>query len=164
MEYKNLFSFNVKWNYKTISMFLFLLVLPNLLGVINLPTMFGFKIHFFQIAVFIAALLYGPMGGMMSGLIGSFYSALIMSNPYILVGNAILGLFVGLFFRYGLNVVISVLLAYLVQLPWLIVTDYYFVGLSVVFIRGLVIALFVSNMIWAVVAHYSLKPIRKSLE
>ena len=94
----------------------------------------------------------------------SFYSALIMSNPYILVGNAILGLFVGLFFRYGLNVVISVLLAYLVQLPWLIVTDYYFVGLSVVFIRGLVIALFVSNMIWAVVAHYSLKPIRKSLE
>lgn len=163
MEYLNKLSFDVEWNYKTIALFIFLLGLPNLLGAINIGTIWGFKIHFFQVAVFIAALIYGPTGGMLSGFIGSAYSALLMHNPYIAVGNAILGFFVGFFVRYKMHTIIAVLLAYIIQLPWLVLTDYFLVNLPMGFIWRLVIALLISNIIWAAVAHYTAKPIKKSL-
>ncbi|MDP7180061.1 MAG: hypothetical protein QF824_02235 [Candidatus Woesearchaeota archaeon] len=164
MEFKNIFSFDIKWNFKTISAFLFLLILPNLLGVVNFSTPFGFQIHSFQVAVFLAALIYGPSGGFLSGFVGSFYSALLTGNPYIIVGNAILGFFVGLFARYGFNVALSVLLAYMIQLPWLLITDFYLVHLPVPFLQGLIIALLVSNMVWAIVASVAIKPVKKLLE
>ncbi len=164
MEYKNIFSFDVKWNYKTIALFLFLLALPNLLGMVNISTGVGFKIHFFQAAIFIAALIYGPMGGLASGLVGSAYSAVIVHNPYIIVGNVILGFFVGLFAKYGIKTVFAVWLAFLIQLPWLVITDYYLVSLPMAFIISLIIALAVSNTIWAIVAHYAVKPIKHTLE
>jgi len=163
MEYSEKFSFNVEWNYKTMALFLFLMILPNLLGLINLSTVWGFKIHFFQIAVFIAALIYGPKGGLLSGLVGSLYPAFIMSNPYIVIGNAILGFFVGLFVRYNLNTIIAVMLAYCIQLPWLIITDYYLVNLPISLILRLILALAISNLVWAIVANYTVKPIKESL-
>src|SRR3989338_298963 len=159
MEYKNVFSFDIKWNYKTTSMFLFLLVLPNFLGMVNLPTSFGFQIHFFQVAVFLAALIYGPSGGLLSGIIGSVYPAIIMHNPYIVGGNAILGFFAGLFARYGIKTLFAVWLAFLIQLPWLVITDYYLVHLPVKFITALVVALAVSNTMWAIAALYASKQI-----
>jgi len=155
------FAFDVEWNHKTIALFVLLLGLPNLLGMINLSTTLGFKLHFFQAAIFIAAIIYGPKGGFLSGLFGSAYSAIVMHNPYIVIGNALLGFFVGLFVRYGMHTVIAVLLAFVVQLPWLIITDYYLVHLGAQFITGLVIALVISNTIWAIVAHYSVKGIKK---
>lgn len=157
MQYKNLFSFNMKWNFKTISLFIFLLLLPNFLGMLNLSTGIGFKIHFFQYAIFLAAILYGPYGGLLSGLVGSTYSAVIMHNPYLAIGNAIFGFFTGLFIRYGFKIIIAVLLAYAIQLPWLIITDYYFVHLPVTLIIPLVIALLISNTIWAIAAYYTAK-------
>jgi len=163
MEYANKLSFDVEWNYKTIGLFIFLLALPNLLGAINIGTIWGFKLHFFQIAVFIAALVYGPTGGMLSGLVGSVYSAVVMHNPYIAVGNAILGFFAGFFVRYKMHTIIAVMLAYAIQLPWLVLTDYYLVNLPFGFIWKLVIALLISNIIWATAAHYTAKPIKKSL-
>ena len=111
-----------------------------------------FKIHFFQLAVFLAAMAYGPWAGLLSGLVGSTYSAVIMHNPYIAVGNAILGFFVGYFYKKKFSIWNSVAIAFLIQLPWLILTDYYLVGLSSIFITNLVIALIVSNMIWATIA------------
>ena len=89
MMFKDIFD--VKWNYKTISLLLFLVFVPNLLGMINISTPFGFKLHFFQLAVIIAAMVYGPMGGLLSGMFGSVYSAMMMNNPYIVVGNVIPG-------------------------------------------------------------------------
>lgn len=163
MKYKNIYSFNVNWNYKTTSFFIFLLVLPNLLGLINLSTPFGFKIHFFQLAIFLAALTYGPKGGLLSGLVGSIYSAMLMSNPYLIVGNAILGFFVGLFARVGLNILFSVWLAFLMQLPWLIITDYFFVHLPINIILTLIITLFISNTIWAIITKYTVKPLKNAL-
>ena len=163
MEYKNIFSFDVEWNYKTIALFLFLIGLPNLFGIVNITTPLGFKIHFFQAAIFLAALIYGPMGGLAAGLVGSAYSAAVMANPYIIVGNVLLGFFVGLFARYGVKTVFAVWLAFLIQLPWLVLTDYYLVHLPMAFIISLVIALAVSNTVWAVVAHYAAKPIRHAL-
>ena len=143
------FRFNVDWNYRTIGLFLVLLALPNLLGMINISTPFGFTIHFFQLAIFLAAAIYGPSGGLLSGAIGSAYSAIAMSNPYIAVGNAILGFFAGLFMRYGLNLVLAVALAFTIQLPWLILTDYFLVGMPLQTIGLLVLALAVSNTVWA---------------
>jgi uncharacterized membrane protein len=163
METKNLYSFQVEWNYKQIGMFALLLLIPNFLSLINFSTPFGFKIHFFQIAIFTAAFIYGPVAGMMSGLFGSFVSAVTMHNPYIVVGNMILGFFVGLFARHGFDVIIAVMLGFLIQLPWLVITDYYLVHLPVGFIASLVAALTISNLIWAIVAKYATKPIQKLL-
>jgi len=145
-------SYDTKWDYKNISLLLALILLPNLLGMINLPTPWGFKIHFFQIAVFIAAITYGPKAGFLSGMIGSMYSAFTMSNPYIMIGNAILGLFTGYFAKKGVNTVLAVLLAFIIQLPWLILTDYYLVGLPIGLIASIIVSLTISNITWAVIA------------
>jgi hypothetical protein len=63
IEYKNKFAFD----FRNISLFIFLALLPNLLGLINLPSVYGFKIHFFQLGVFIATLVYGTSGGFAAG-------------------------------------------------------------------------------------------------
>lgn len=161
MQYRNIFD--VEWNHKSLGLFIFLIALPNLLGMVNLSTPLGFKVHFFQLGIFLAAIIYGPWGGMLSGLFGSVYSALIMGNPYIVGGNAMLGFFAGLFVKYGFNTVISVLLAFLIQLPWLILTDFYLMRLPLNFIFMLVIALAASNFIWALAAHYIAAPLKNSL-
>jgi uncharacterized membrane protein len=163
MDFADRFKFGVEWNYKTVTLFAVLLFLPNLLGMINVGTAIGFKIHFFQIAIFIAALIYGPFGGLLSGLIGSFYSAIIMNNPYIIIGNMILGFFAGYFCRKRFNTIVAVLLAFCIQLPWIVLTDFYLVGLSMPFIYSLILALLVSNILWAFIAHHSYKPIKNSL-
>jgi len=161
---KNVFSWDVGWNFKSVSLFLFLLALPNLLSVINISTPWGFKIHFFQLAIFIAAAIYGPRGGLLSGLLGSLYSGILMNNPYLVVGNALLGFLVGFFVRYKIHTLIAVLSAFIIQLPWLILTDHYLVHLPVNFIVPLVIALLISNTLWAIIAHFSTKPIKSLIQ
>ncbi|MBI4634293.1 MAG: ECF transporter S component [Deltaproteobacteria bacterium] len=156
-------SFNVKWNYKTTGMLMALIVLPELLGVVNVSVASGFKLHFFQAGIFLAAAVYGPWGGLASGFAGSFLSAYVMGNPYLLIGNALLGFCTGLFLRKGFRTVPAVWLAYAIQLPWLIITDYYLVHLPAPFIRGLVIALFLSNTLWAAGVHYLVKPVKRFL-
>ena len=84
---------------------------------IDISTPWGFKIHYFQLAIFIAALVYGPRGGMLSGLVGSIYSAIAVGNTYIVASNAILGFFVGLFARRGIHTIPAVVLPYFIQLP-----------------------------------------------
>lgn len=159
MENFSILKNNIKWNYKTTSMLVFLLLLPNLLGQINLTTPYGFKIHFFQISIIAAALLFGPTGGLLSGLVGSLYVAFLQQNPYIIIGNALLGFFIGIFIRLKYSVIISVLLAYLVQLPWLFVSDYFLMGLPINFIFKLSLALLFSNFIWALVVNSVKKPL-----
>ena len=144
---------NVKWNWKNISLFVILLGLPNLLSLVNFPFA-GFMIHTFQVAIFLAAYLYGPQGGLFAGLFGSSFSAYAMANPFIIGGNAILGFFTGLFYRKGFHPVLSALMAFGIQIPWLIVTDYYLVHLSPKFITTLIIALLISNVIWSFIASH----------
>jgi len=158
--YQNIF--NLKLNYKSVSLLVFLVVLPNILSIFNVSTL-GFKIHFFQFAIFLAALIYGPMGGLLAGTLGSLYSATLMHNPYIIGGNALLGLYFGILLKYKVNVVIAVLIAFLIQLPYLIITDYYLMHLPIKFIFNLVIALVISNIIWAIAAKYVSKPIKNLL-
>jgi uncharacterized membrane protein len=161
MEYRDIFAFETKWNVKTISFFAFLTVLPNLFGLINISTPFGFKIHTFQVVIFLAAAIYGPIGGLVSGGFGSIYSAIIMNNPYIVVGNMILGLFAGIFFRKGFNLIIAALLAFAIQLPWLFFTDLYLVKMPIIVVSGLIVALFISHIVWAGLVQLIYKPVKK---
>ena len=163
MQYKNIFNFDIKITWKSISLFAFLAIFPNFLGMVNLPTVWGFKIHLFQYLVFLAAMLYGPFGGLISGAFGSVFTATALHNPYILIGNMILGFFVGFFFRLKWNIVLAVLVAYLIQLPWLYFTDVYLAGMPIKVVYGVMVALLISNLVWAFGAKYSYKHIRKAI-
>ncbi|MBU0757368.1 MAG: hypothetical protein KKF44_04830 [Nanoarchaeota archaeon] len=162
-DYRQMFSFDAEWNFKTVSLFIFLLIVPNILGMLNISTPFGFKLHFFQLGIFMAAMIYGPMGGLLTGIIGSAYSAILMSNPYILLFNAVLGFFAGVFYRKNISAVISVLLAFMIELPILMTIDYYIVGMPMKVMLMLVFALFVSNVIWAIIADKAAKPMKNSI-
>ena len=153
----------VRWNEKTIGVLIGLALIPNLLGMINLATPWGFKIHVFQAAIFLAALLLGRWAGLIAGLGGSIYVAAALSNPFILFGNALLGFFTGHFTEKGFRPVVAVMLAFAIQLPWLVVTDYLFIGLSWSFIGALVLSLAVSNLVWAVAAAWAAGPLRRLL-
>ncbi len=153
----------VRWNEKTIGALIILSLLPNLLGMINLATPWGFNIHVFQAAIFLAALLFGRWAGLIAGAGGSLYVAAAMSNPFILVGNAFLGFFTGYFTERGFGPVVAVLLAFAIQIPWLAVTDHFLMGLPWSFIGALVLSLAVSNLIWAVAAAWAAGPLRRFL-
>lgn len=159
MEYRNIFKLNI--DIDTGLRLVLLALLPNLLSMINLPTIFGFKIHSFQFVVFIAAAIYGPIGGAISGSIGSIFSAVVMNNPYIIIGNLILGFMVGFFMRFGFGMIKAVIAAFVVQLPWLYLTDIYLIGMSSTVVYRLIIALLISNMVWAILAKFTTTQIKQ---
>jgi len=159
MEYKQIFNFDIKLTWKSISLLAFLAIFPNFLGMINLPTAWGFKIHLFQYLVFLAAIIYGPTGGLISGAFGSVFTVITMNNPYILIGNMMLGFFVGFFVRLKWDIILAVLTAYLIQMPWLYYSDVYLAGMPVKVVYGVIIALLISDLLWGFFAKLSYKKI-----
>jgi uncharacterized membrane protein len=153
----------IRWSEKAIGTLIVLALLPNLLGMLNLSTSWGFKLHFFQAAIFLASFLLGRWGGLIAGVGGSLSVAAAMGNPYILFGNALLGFFSGYFSERGSKPVMAVLLAFLIQLPWLIATDYLIMGLSAPVIGILIASLAVSNALWAFAAAWAVPPLRRFL-
>ncbi len=153
-------NFNINWNIKTISLLSFLAIFPNILGLFHI-TILNTRIHFFQYLIFLAAAIYGPVGGMISGGLGSVWTAVLLNNPYIIIGNMILGGLFGIFIRLKWNVFSAVLAAYFIQLPWLWITDIYLANMPIGVVKGVVVALLLSNMLWAVVAKSSSKYIKK---
>ena len=136
---------------RNLLLFLVLLALPNLLGVINIPTPWGNKFHFFQAGIILASLVFGPLGGAAAGATGSVYSALALGNPYIVLGNIILGFFTGLFLRRRIPLVPTVLTAFVIQVVWLWPSDVYFQGMPVPAVNSIVVGLLLSNAVWALV-------------
>lgn len=150
--------------YRTMALALGLLVvIPFALSVINIQIANTWKIHFFQAAVFLAALRFGVAGGVAAGVSGSLFTAVTLGNPYLIVGNIILGGMTGIIFRKTQRLIPAVLLAYCCQLPWLIVSSYFFVGLPAPFIAGLVAILLLSNMLWASLITLCMKPLERYL-
>jgi len=92
-------------------------VLPFALSLINVTFAESWKIHFFPAAIILAAVIFGPVGGIIAGVTGSVYTALFLVIPYIFAGNAIFGLLIAVFYRKTGKIVLSVLLAYLCELP-----------------------------------------------
>jgi hypothetical protein len=88
---------------------------------------------------------------------------MLLGNPYLIAGNALFGLLTGIFYNKTNKIILSVLLAFLCEVPWLILTDYYLVHLSAEFIIKLIIVLFLANVLWAALIHLINKPLRKFL-
>jgi len=101
--------------------------LANVLSVppLAVPITFsGFEssVHFFQLAIFLAAILANPWAGIVAGAVGSLYMS-VTKIPFIVGGIAILGGSAGLFAK-RVRPVFAGLLAFLVQAPYTLVTDY----------------------------------------
>ncbi len=116
----------------------FVAIMAALANVMALPPLaiplplgpFTSSIHFFQLAVFLAAILAGPWAGLLSGAVGSLTMS-ALRVPFIVGGIAILGACTGVFAR-RFRPVTGGVLAFLVQLPYTFATDYlwftYFIG------------------------------------
>lgn len=152
---------NVKLYRKAASILFLLVLLPCLLSLVNITFAESWKIHFFPAAIILAAVVFGPTGGIIAGISGSLYTALFLGNPYIIMGNALFGMLAAVFYKKTGKLVPSVLLAYMCELPWLILTDYYLVHLPADFITKLAVVLLLGNILWATLIQLSLKPIRK---
>jgi uncharacterized membrane protein len=108
--------------------------LANVLGFFMIPIGLA-SIHLMQLPIILTGLSLGSWAGGLVGFAGAVVMAYRLSppNPYILLGNAILGFFTGLFYsrlkevggRPIIPQLISVLAAYIVQAPYVYVTDIY---------------------------------------
>lgn len=112
---------------RTIAFTALMAALANILSVpplaipLALPG-FTSSVHFFQLGVFLCGLLAGPWAGLVSGAVGSLYMGLTRI-PFIIGGIAILGLSTGLLAK-KMRPVFACLLAWLIQAPYVLVTDY----------------------------------------
>lgn len=143
--------------------FTLLIVSPFILSMLNMTFAGMWKIHFFPAAIILAALVFGAAGGLVAGVAGSLYSAVLLGNPYLIAGNALFGFMTGVFYRKTNNIILSVLLAFLCELPWLVITDYYFMNLSAQFIMRLTVVLFLADILWAVLVRLFNNPLRRCL-
>jgi thiamine transporter ThiT len=83
---------------------------------------FSSTVHFFQLAIFLCGILAGPWAGLLGGAVGGLYMS-ATKIPFIVGGIAILGGSAGLFAK-KVRPVFAGLLAWLVQAPYTLVTDY----------------------------------------
>ena len=162
MNYQNLFRFEI--NFKAIAVLVLLAILPNILGMANLNTVFGFNLHSFQYMVFVAGAIYGPIGGAIAGGFGSLFSAVAMGNPYIVIGNIILGTTAAIMMKKGIGIIPAAMTGFAVQIPWIWVTDVYFMKMPANIVAMLIVALLFSNLIWAIAAKFTFKKIAKAIE
>jgi riboflavin transporter FmnP len=79
-------------------------------------------VHFSQLPIFLAGILTGPAGGLITGAIGGLYMG-FTKIPFIIGGLAILGLATG-FFGKRVRPLYAGILAWLVQAPYVVATDY----------------------------------------
>lgn len=86
---------------------------------------FTSKIHFTQLPIFISGVLGGPWAGLLTGAIGGIYMSFSVGIPFIIGGLGLLGFSTGIFAqRIKLRPVISSILAWGVQAPYVFITDY----------------------------------------
>lgn len=116
----------------------FLVILAVALAYFALPFA-GLRIHFFQLAIVLSALLFGPFAGFVTGFFAAIPSALALNNYWLLLGNGIFGLCVA-FYSKRLAVPLAVVAAFLTQLPYIIVTDLY-VGMPMAMLQSVVLLL-----------------------
>jgi len=110
------------------------------------------RIHFFQAGIFTTAFLFGPLAGaLVGGLTSSYVALAIMHNPWIIGGNALLGFFSAYFYTKN-HPVKAALLAYAIQLPYLIFTDIFLAHMPVYTVSGIVLILFFENLICGLIA------------
>ena len=108
----------------------FTAVMAALANVLSLPLFaiplqignFASSVHFFQVAIFLCGFMAGPWAGLLGGAVGGLYMS-VTRIPFVLGGIAILGGSAGLFAKKFRPVSAGVL-AWVVQAPYVLVTDY----------------------------------------
>jgi len=135
----------------------------NVLGFFTIPIGIT-EIHLMQLPIILTGLALGPVTGGLVGFIGAAVMAFRLrpTNLYILPGNAILGFFTGLFYlglkkmrgRPVIPQVISVLGAYVVQFPYVYVTDVYLMSMpSPIVLTVILPKLLLEDIISVLLAH-----------
>jgi uncharacterized membrane protein len=110
------------------------------LSFLTVPFLFGTGIHFFQAGILLAGVVGGPLSGLIVGSVGGVYIATVRSDPTIVVGNGLLGLFAGVFSRKFRPLYAGVAAWVLVQAPWIYFVDtfvFHIPGVAVQTILGL---------------------------
>jgi uncharacterized membrane protein len=154
----------------------FVAVMAALANVMSIPPLaisiplgpFTASIHFFQLAIFLCAILAGPWAGLFSGAVGSLYMS-ITRIPFIIGGIAILGACTGLFAK-KFRPVTACLLAWVVQAPYIFVTDYvwftYFLGnapaVALSILTPIMVTLGLEAVVCAVLADVIVHYVRKA--
>ena len=84
----------------------------------------GFEsaIHFSQLPTFICGILAGPVYGLITGAVGGLFMS-YTKIPFIIAGLSILGFVTG-FFAKKIRPAFSGILAWCVQAPYVVVSDY----------------------------------------
>jgi len=138
---------------KNAAVLLFLATLPNFFSWFVFPTPFGTNFHFFQITIFLAAALFGGFGGAVAGALGSVGVGLLLGNPYLSVGNAILGGVAGFLCKEKrIRLLFAALIAFAIQLPWLYYSDVFLMHLPVDAVAVIAASLLLSNAAMAFAA------------
>ena len=141
----------------------FVALMAALANVMSLPPLaiplplgpFTSSIHFFQLAIFLCGILAGPRAGLLGGAVGGLYMSVSVTRiPFVVGGIAILGGSAGLFAK-KFRPAIAGSLAWLVQAPYVLVTDYVwftlFSGTSSAVALGLILPIMVTLTIEAIV-------------
>jgi hypothetical protein len=85
---------------------------------------FDSKLHFSQIPIFVSGLMSGSSYGAIAGAIGGLFMGLGLPGiPFIIVGLATLG-FTNGFFATKFRPAVAGVLAWCVQAPYVVITDY----------------------------------------
>ncbi|MEE8322730.1 MAG: ECF transporter S component [Candidatus Bathyarchaeia archaeon] len=153
----------MKISTKKIAFISIMCALANILGIFSIPLGLT-SIHLMQLPIILSGLVLGSWSGGITGFIGTILMAYTLSpsNPYILLGNAILGFFTGLIYSYLKKTkkrqiipqTLSVLAAYLIQLPYLYITDVYFMPIpSQIVLTVILPKLLLEDMISVLISH-----------
>ncbi len=153
----------MKISTKKIAFISIMCALANILGIFSIPLGLT-SIHLMQLPIILSGLVLGSWSGGITGFIGTILMAYTLSpsNPYILLGNAILGFFTGLFYSYLKKTkkrqiipqTLSVLAAYLIQLPYVYITDVYFMPIpSQVVLTVILPKLLLEDLISVLISH-----------
>lgn len=145
--------------------------LSNILALVAIP-LGVFSIHLIQLPIILSALAAGQYVGGLVGFVGTFVMAftLPVPNPYILLGNALLGFLTGLIYT-RLNDssltshvarVASVLVAFVIQTPYIWITDVYLMSMPPLVVQAILVKLLLEDALSAVVSTIvlSLEPVR----
>jgi len=125
--------------------------LTVILSFLTVPFLFGTRIHFFQAGIMLAGVGGGPISGLIAGAVGGLYIAVIRSDPTIVIGNALLGLFTGLFSR-RLRPALAAFLAWVfVQAPWIYITGTFILQVPSAAMQFILILLTVEDAVSAIV-------------
>lgn len=131
---------------------------------------FSSAIHFSQLPIFVSGIFAGPWAGLLTGAVGGLYMSISVNIPFIIGGLALLGLSAGFFAkRLKLRPLLSSILAWCVQAPYVCITDYlWFTSFSLMpppvaqaVVSTILVKMTVENLISSVLAEMLIRAIKR---